>query len=91
MSDLTDERWYAQRVREQADEIERFEASVDKLVCLLAERDAEIERLQDRVEALEGVYLMARRYLFDPNWDTHRQNLVNALKKAATEQGESDE
>ena len=48
MGDLTDERWYAQRVREQADEIERFEASVDKLVCLLAERDAEIERLQDK-------------------------------------------
>ena len=46
----------------------------------------EIKRLQARVEALEGVYLMARRYLFDPNWDTHRQNLVNALKKAATEQ-----
>jgi uncharacterized protein YhaN len=29
----------------QADEIERFEASVDKFVCLLAERDAKNERL----------------------------------------------
>jgi len=46
----------------------------------------EIERLQAKVEALEDVRLMANRYLFDPDWDTHRNNLIDALKVAATEQ-----
>ena len=40
---------------EAADELERFEASVDKLVCLLAERDAEIDKLEAALETISDM------------------------------------
>ena len=66
--------------------VDELEAEIERLTFVEKNHLQGIAMLEARVEELEGVYLMARRYLFDPNWDTHRQNLVNALKKAATEQ-----
>ena len=72
-------------------EIERLTNICEYARNELRDTEAENKQLQARVEELEDVRLMASRYLYDPNWDTHRNNLIDALKVAATEQETDDE